>query len=144
MAETSYTKSEATMTDTLDTSGLDWVDKPLATFGEALESYLEHLRKSFADWSRAVEETDAVGKRIRENLIKSWGDGLHFTKGVKYFKVVSETNRGSKHLHRSVHSFIDSAGNIWKAAGYHKPALNYPRGNIYKPESYEGHGWSGL
>lgn len=48
-----------------------------------------------------------------------------FIKGAKYYKVVRDY-----HGQRSVHSFVDNEGNIWKAAGWKAPTKNFSRGNI--------------
>lgn len=46
--------------------------------------------------------------------------------GRKYVKIAEEY--GSQ---RSVVCFIDSDGNIWKAATWKQPALNFTRGSIF-------------
>ena len=46
--------------------------------------------------------------------------------GRKYVKIAQKL--GSQ---RSVHSFVDADGKIWKAATWKAPALNFSRGSIF-------------
>jgi hypothetical protein len=51
---------------------------------------------------------------------------VSYSKGGKYYRIIREYC-GQK----SVHSFVDENGNIWKAAGWKAPAKNFARGNIF-------------
>lgn len=103
------------------------------TFDEAIKFYFEHLVKSYEAFMPPKDEISA-------NMCADFANGLDTTKGQKYTKIVSGRNGGG----RSVHSFVDGQGNIWKPAGWKGPKLNFIRGNIFKPESYVGHSWAGL
>ena len=57
-----------------------------------------------------------------DGLNRKFGDKYRFSAmpGRKYDRIVQESASGSKN--RSVHAFIDSEGNIYKAAGWSAPA----------------------
>ena len=66
---------------------------------------------------------------INKRMITEFDEGLEYTVGQKYIKVISN---------RSVWGFIVNTdndkkfkkGDILKAAGWNAPARNHPRGNI--------------
>ena len=71
-------------------------------------------------------------------------------RGRKYTRIVRTTTakaldaghvRGEAHVtSRSVAAFVKREdGTIWKADGWKGPALNFPRGNVYKPDGYAAH-----
>ena len=94
---------------------------------------------------RRGEKTDTM-KSVSEKMIKEFVEGLHFTVGQKYIRVV--TSNGHK---RSVHSFILNTyednkfqfGDILKAAGWATPARNFRRGNVFETQSYQNVIWTG-
>ena len=57
-----------------------------------------------------------------------------YSKGGKYYKVIRNYN-GQK----SVHSFVDGNGYIWKPAGWKAPAKNFARGNIFTTPPITNH-----
>ena len=123
------------MTD--DIHALDWLERPVGSFATALEEYLQHLRLDYLKWKPA-NNASRIEKKVAIQMSKNFCDKLHYTKGTKYYKVV--TVQGDS---RSVQSFIDFEGKIWKAEGWSRPATNFPRGDIFKPESYARHTWTG-
>lgn len=73
---------------------------------------------------------------------------IEFEPGKKFIKVVHLSYGGN----RAVHSFIVNVkndpkfkyGDILKAASWKAPAKNFARGNIFNPETYQNHRWSGI
>lgn len=71
----------------------------------------------------------------REEQSKKYIKGIAYEIGYKYIKVIcNNLNNGSSH----VHSFINltnenfNYGDILKAEGFNKPAVNKARGNIFE------------
>jgi len=55
-------------------------------------------------------------------------DVFGYTKGKKYARVWYDMSNGQ----RMVAFFVDmSDGTVWKADGWKKPTLNFPRGNVW-------------
>lgn len=86
-----------------------------------------------------INKLEEYTKAIHQNYLK-WLDNplsaktleVSYTKGKKYYKVITDG---------SAHSFVDFEGNIWKPAGWSKPALNFKRGNIFNhPTCVSWHG----
>jgi hypothetical protein len=114
-------------------------------FTSLITSYLETIKSDYTTSMRRGEKTDSM-KSVCEKMIKEFVEGLHFTVGQKYIRVV--TSNGSQ---RSVHSFIVNTyednkfqfGDILKAAGWATPARNFRRGNVFETESYQKVSWTG-
>ena len=114
-------------------------------FTSLITSYLETIKSDYATSMRRGEKTDTM-KSVSEKMIKEFVEGLHFTVGQKYIRVV--TSNGHQ---RSVHSFIVNTyednkfqfGDILKAAGWATPARNFRRGNVFETESYQNVRWTG-
>ena len=75
-----------------------------------------------------------------ENLLKEKVNyTMETTAGRKYHKVIMVTCGGQ----RSVWCFVDkTTGDIFKPATWKAPA-KHSRGNITKPETYQGYDWTG-
>ena len=114
-------------------------------FTSLITSYLETIKSDYTTYMRRGEKTDTM-KSVSEKMIKEFVEGLHFTVGQKYIRVV--TSNGHQ---RSVHSFIVNTyednkfqfGDILKAAGWATPARNFRRGNVFETESYQNVCWTG-
>ena len=114
-------------------------------FTSLINSYLETIKSDYATSMRRGEKTDTM-KSVSEKMIKEFVEGLHFTVGQKYIRVV--TSNGHQ---RSVHSFIVNTyednkfqfGDILKAAGWATPARNFRRGNVFETDSYSQTRWTG-
>jgi hypothetical protein len=68
---------------------------------------------------------------IESDHKKHWSNSIHdfkvsYSKGGKYYRII-KNYCGQK----SVHSFVDDNGDIWKAAGWKAPNKNFARGNIF-------------
>ena len=114
-------------------------------FTSLITSYLETIKSDYTTYMRRGEKTDTM-KSVSEKMIKEFVEGLHFTVGQKYIRVV--TSNGHQ---RSVHSFIVNTyednkfqfGDILKAAGWATPARNFRRGNVFETQSYQNVCWTG-
>ena len=114
-------------------------------FTSLITSYLETIKSDYTTYMRRGEKTDTM-KSVSEKMIKEFVEGLHFTVGQKYIRVV--TSNGHQ---RSVHSFIVNTyednkfqfGDILKAAGWATPARNFRRGNVFETQSYLNVRWTG-
>lgn len=97
---------------------------------EALEKYFEAIKADYVAWGKPIQNPPPEGCTYREEQVKLFNEGLRYTEGEKYIKVIS----GS-----SVHSFIVKGGDggkfkrgdILKPAGCNAPAKNKARGNIF-------------
>ncbi len=106
-------------------------------------TYFQHLMLSYANWTSPVGgATDSV----KEQMIQEFNDGLCYSKGRNYIKIISSRNDGNK----TVHSFIVlkptkgfEIGDILKAAGWAAPATNFKRGNVFELWSLPAITWTG-
>jgi hypothetical protein len=116
------------------------------TMEQALENYIKKIGDDYENWtlgSRSLLSDDNIAKRIRENSVIEFKDGLEYRKGSKYIKVVKTDGQ------ESVHSFIVNIhndkkfkyGDILKAASWNTPARNFARGNVF--ENYKVR-WVGM
>ncbi len=116
------------------------------TMDKALENYIKKIGDDYENWtlgSRSLLSDDNIAKRIRENSVEEFKNGLEYRMGSKYIKVVKTDNQ------ESVHSFIVNTkkddkfkyGDILKAASWKTPARNFARGNIF--ENYKVR-WVGM
>ena len=114
-------------------------------FTTLVTRYLETIKSDYTTYMRRGEKTDSM-KSVCEKMIKEFAEGIHFTVGQKYIRVV--TSNGHQ---RSVHSFIVNTyednkfqfGDILKAAGWATPARNFRRGNVFETQSYQNVSWTG-
>tara|TARA_B100000424_G_scaffold36906_1_gene25011 strand:+ start:94 stop:462 length:369 start_codon:yes stop_codon:yes gene_type:complete len=114
-------------------------------FTSLVTRYLETIKSDYTTYMRRGEKTDTM-KSVSEKMIKEFVEGIHFTVGQKYIRVV--TSNGHQ---RSVHSFIVNTyednkfqfGDILKAAGWATPARNFRRGNVFETQSYQNVSWTG-
>ena len=98
----------------------------------ALVKYLEFIKSDYVSYSNLDSTTDGISRQVKEQNIAEFQ--LTIEPGSKYIRVV--VNHGS--TSRSVHSFVDMEGNIWKAAGWKAPAKNFVRGSVFSPEGWAG------
>ena len=114
-------------------------------FRSLIVNYLETIKSDYSTSMMRGEKTDSM-KSVCEKMIKEFCEGIHFTVGQKYIRVV--TSNGHQ---RSVHSFIVNTyednkfqfGDILKAAGWAAPARNFRRGNVFETQSYQNVSWTG-
>lgn len=116
------------------------------TLISAIETtYFQHLVQNYVSWLKPVPCEDTT---IKDRMFQEFKDGLTFTKGRNYVKIIS-----SRHGHSgnsTVHSFVVikptkgfEIGDVLKAASWAAPATNYKRGNVFELESLPGITWTG-
>tara|TARA_R100001509_G_scaffold163027_1_gene136331 strand:+ start:96 stop:521 length:426 start_codon:yes stop_codon:yes gene_type:complete len=130
----------------IDWVGTKTVEEPHANekltmadrMAEAFAVYKTKIGEDYENWtlgSRALLSADNIEKRIRENSVVEFKNGISYKCGSKYIKVTK--NLGDQ---TSVHSFIVNThddkkfnyGDILKAASWKAPARNFSRGNIFE------------
>ena len=116
------------------------------TMSDALKEYKKKIGDDYENWtlgSRALLSADSIEKRIKENSVVEFKNGIDHICGSKYIKVIRRDNQ------TSVHSFIVNIydddkfkyGDILKASSWKTPARNFARGNIF--ENYKVR-WVGM
>ena len=107
------------------------------TMSDALKEYKKKIGDDYENWtlgSRALLSADNIEKRIKENSVVEFKNGIDHIRGSKYIKVIRKDNQ------TSVHSFIVNTdkdkkfkyGDILKAASWKTPARNFARGNVFE------------
>lgn len=95
------------------------------TLDEGIKNLMSGAKEDFKQWS-----TDKLGQISNYSIgeLDNWDSKIKISQGKKYIKIVRD---------RGVFAFImkeDSdnfkKGDVLKPAGYNKPALNKPRGNV--------------
>lgn len=78
---------------------------------------------------KALDATDALSHALLHPTLEPSKYG--YSKGKKYARVYYDMSNGQ----RFVAFFVDMvSGDVWKADGWKKPALNFVRGNVMTPE----------
>jgi hypothetical protein len=76
-----------------------------------------------ADYAKFLKDIDCTEDKF----------GVEFAPGKKYVRIDTISGGGS----RSTFCFVEKEnGNIWRAASWRAPALNFIRGNVYDQASY--------
>ena len=105
-----------------------------------MEKQIEKLIEAIADDYRRWNTASKIANDFRfdvEEKVAEFKANIEVKKGRKFIKIITET---------SVWGFINlthekfNEGDILKAAGWNAPALNRPRGNIFKKYSVA---WTG-
>tara|TARA_X000001388_G_scaffold45504_1_gene32348 strand:+ start:238 stop:681 length:444 start_codon:yes stop_codon:yes gene_type:complete len=115
------------------------------TMSDALKEYKKKIGNNYENWtlgSRALLSDDNITKRIKENSVVEFKNGIGHVCGSKYIKVTRSDNQ------TSVHSFIVNIhndkkfkyGDILKAASWNAPARNFARGNVFEEYKVQ---WTG-
>ena len=95
---------------------------------EGMEMMLEHMRADYCGWSRSGFRD--INEEILSDSEKRYCDGLHYTVGQKYIKVISESGSVSGFIVNTENDKKFALGDILKPAGWAAPAKNFARGNI--------------
>ena len=95
---------------------------------EGMEMMLEHMRADYCGWSRSGNRD--ISEEILSDSEKRYCDGLHYTVGQKYIKVISESGSVSGFIVNTENDKKFALGDILKPAGWRGPAKNFARGNI--------------
>ena len=95
---------------------------------DGMEAMLEHMRADYCGWSRSGMRD--ISEEILSESEKRYCDGLHYTVGQKYIKVISESGSVSGFIVNTENDKKFALGDILKPAGWRGPAKNFARGNI--------------
>jgi len=100
---------------------------------------LDLIREDYSDWSELCEKYDGASesrKKIKDEMIEDFNEGLTFEKGRKYLKIISSRRNGQRCVWGFVVASTDDKkfqfGDILKAGGWAAPARNFSRGNVFK------------
>ena len=104
---------------------------------EAISKYLDAIRQDYRRWTYPKTNGKPTehykDDSVKHNMTDEFCKGLEVKLLRKWYKVITNDDHG----HRSVHSFIVKkafrhfkVGDVLKPAGWAKPALNSPRGNV--------------
>ena len=118
---------------------------------EEIENVLEAMRedyKRWSWWSSSYKPNAHSDKKIMNEMIENYCNGLEVTEGSRYWKITSTNGSGTS---RSVSGFIVKAGDkkfregdMLKAAGWAAPARNFARGNILDGTGLNNARWTGI
>ena len=95
---------------------------------KGVEAMLDHMRNDYVGWSRSGFRD--ISEEILSDSEKRYCDGLHYTVGQKYIKVISEAGSVSGFIVNTENDKKFALGDILKPAGWRGPAKNFARGNI--------------
>jgi len=107
------------------------VDKTANTLDDGIKNMMAGAKDDYKRWS-----SNAHGEQSQwaKDSVAEWDSKTKVSQGKKYIKVVQDTGvfafvmkEDSGHLKK---------GDILKAAGYNKPALNSARGNVLNGNYY--------
>jgi len=114
-----------------------------------IEKVLEAMRedyKRWSWWSSSYKPNPHSDKRIMNEMIEDYCNGLEVSEGSRYWKITS-----GRRNQRSVSGFIVKAGDkkfqegdMLKAAGWAAPARNFARGNVLDGTGVENARWTGI
>ena len=116
-----------------------------------IEKVLEAMKEDYKRWSNMSSRYDGdteSRKRIRDEMIEEYCNGLWVEENRRYWKIISSNGGGSS---TSVNGFIVKAGDkkfregdMLKAAGWAAPARNFARGNVLDGTGFENARWTGI
>ncbi len=99
------------------------------SFDDALDAFVAELNRVASD--PKYGHCYSTGERMSSFELDA--PGKRFVRVVEIHWAGKDCNEVSQ---RSVQCFVElSNGYIWKAASWKKPAPNFPRGNVFDPES---------
>ena len=115
-----------------------------------IEKVLEAMRedyKRWSYWSSNYNSNPHSDKKIMNEMIENYCNGLEVTEGSRYWKIISNDRGGG----RSVKGFIAKAGDkkfregdMLKPAGWAAPARNFARGNVLDGTGVTNVRWTGI
>ena len=95
---------------------------------EGMEMMLEHMRADYCGWSRSGSRD--ISEEILSDSEKRYCNGLYYTVGSKYIKVIAESGAVEGFIVNTESDKKFRLGDILKPAGWRGPARNFARGNI--------------
>jgi len=102
------------------------VTKTAKTLDEGISIMMTAAKQDYVDWS-TKSDRDGLSNYAKEQIAQ-WDAKTKVTYGKKYIKIVHDTGVFCFVMQEDEGRF--KKGDILKAAGYNKPALNSPRGNV--------------
>jgi hypothetical protein len=102
-----------------------YVSKTANNLNDGIKNMMEGAKADYVRWSN---KSDGSLSSYAQEQIQKWDTNTKITEGKKYIKVVQENGVFCFVMKEDSGRF--KKGDILKAAGYNKPALNSPRGNV--------------
>ena len=101
------------------------VNKTAETLSEGVSNMMAAAKEDYIKWSTmGGKELTGYSKEQVDN----WDSKTKVSQGKKYIKIVQDTGVFCFIAKEDFKQF--KKGDVLKAAGYNKPALNAPRGNV--------------
>ena len=101
------------------------VTKTASTIDEGIKNMMAAAKDDYKDWSI---KCDGSISDYGKSQLEKWDANTKITYGKKYIKVVQESGVFCFVMKEDDGYF--KKGDILKPAGWNKPALNSPRGNV--------------
>ena len=108
------------------------VEKTAETLFNGVDNMMDGAKEDYKRMSTRNGQTELTG--YSKEQVDNWDDNTKVKAGQKYIKIVQGTG---------VFAFVNihdngkfKKGDIFKAAGYNKPALNAARGNVLEGNYY--------
>ena len=101
------------------------VNKTAETLSEGVSNMMAAAKEDYINWSTMC------GKELTgycKEQVDNWDSKTKVSQGKKYIKIVQDTGVFCFVAKEDFKQF--KKGDVLKAAGYNKPALNAPRGNV--------------
>jgi len=108
-----------------------YVSKTATNLNDGIKNMMAAAKEDYEKWS--TEKDGSISTYGKEQLAK-WDSNTKVTEGKKYIKVVQENGVFCFVMKEDEGRF--KKGDILKAAGWAKPALNSPRGNVLTGDYY--------
>ena len=101
------------------------VNQTATTLDEGIKNLMAGAKADYVKWSTSGgKELSGYSKE----QVEQWDNKTKIKNGKKYIKIVQDTGVFCFIVKEDFKHF--KKGDILKAAGYNKPALNSPRGNV--------------
>ena len=108
------------------------VEKTAETLLEGVDNMMAGAKEDYVRMSTSNGKKELSG--YSKEQVDSWDDKTKTKVGQKYIKIVHDTGVfGFVNIHDNGRF---KKGDIFKAAGYNKPALNSARGNVLEGNYY--------
>ena len=104
-----------------------YVSKTAKNLNDGIKNMMEGAKADYVRMSTSGGK-ELTGYSLEKT--QNWDNQTKVTEGKKYIKIVQDTGVFAFVMKEDSGRF--KKGDILKAAGYNKPALNSPRGNVLK------------
>jgi len=101
------------------------VTKPASTIDEGIKNMMAAAKEDYKNWSIS---SDGSLSDYTKSQLENWDANTKITYGKKYIKIVKDNGVFCFVMKEDEGRF--KKGDVLKSAGYNKPALNSPRGNV--------------